>query len=152
MALHFLMGTGGIAVFLVFVVCCVLIIPSVKANSSPVCVCTCCIPRSGVCLSDTEGNFTVSSCQQTCTEEECRSRFSLCRAPGSNIQTSCSNAASPFDTFLITASLLLIGILASLSLLQYKSKVIRAVFPVRFQVNMRGQRSNFSIFRFKWQS
>merc|ERR1711879_148796 len=117
-------------VFLLFLSLGVLV-SFVDCNNYPTCICTCCVPRSGVCLSKTEGNFTVDSCQQECTEEDCRSRFALCRAPGSDIRTSCSNAVKPFDTILISLSLLLIGLLTILSLLQYKSKVVRAVFPIQ---------------------
>lgn len=105
-------------------------IPGGRASTSD-CICTCCVPRSGVCLSETEGNFTVSSCQDQCTEETCQTKFSVCRAPGVNIQTKCSSEVSAFDTFLITVALFLIGLLTVLSALQYKSKVIRSLFPVR---------------------
>ena len=95
------------------------------------CVCNCCLQRSGICLNSTTGNFTVNDCE-SCTQQQCKERFPLCRAAGASVSTTCTDQTTWFDVLMICFFLVLIGIVFILSILRYKVDMIKKIFPVSF--------------------
>ena len=75
---------------LLFIFIAILSLFIIESTQTATCVCRCCIPSTGECLSADKGNFTTNSCVDNCNVQSCFTYFEICRIPDVTIDTTCA--------------------------------------------------------------